>query len=131
MFYFFLPLLLRMEEGDGPDEYSDVEGEEPYYPETERVHHSTTRSGRKVFAPQRLIVDPYVEDPELGDEEMSIHEDEEEDDDDDSAILYDSDEDDPEADYVPEEEEDEEETDEDDEEPSPPFSDGEPDTQKE
>ena len=119
-----------MEEGD---EYSDVEGEEPYYPETERVHHSTTRSGRKVFAPQRLIVDPYVEDPELGDEEMSIHEDEEEDDDDDdSAIQCDSDEDDPEADYVPEEEDEEEdETDEEDEEPSPPFSDGEPDTQKE
>jgi len=123
-----------MEEGDGPDEYSDVEGEEPYYPETERVHHSTTRSGRKVFAPQRLIVDPYVEDPELGDEEMSIHEDEEEEEDDDSAILYDSDEDDPEADYVPEEED--EETDDDSHSTasttaSPPFSDGEPDTQKE
>jgi hypothetical protein len=43
--------------------FSDVEeGEDPYYPETERVHTTTTRSGRMVYTPQRLVVDPYVDD---------------------------------------------------------------------
>ena len=56
---------------EGPDEYfSDEEGEDPYYPETERVHTTTTRSGRKVFTPQRLVVDPYIDDG--SDEEMSV-----------------------------------------------------------
>ena len=57
---------------EGPDEYfSDVEeGEDPYYPETERMHTTTTRSGRKVFTPQRLVVDPYIDDG--SDEEMSV-----------------------------------------------------------
>ena len=49
---------------DPTDEaFSDVEeGEDPYYPETERVHTTTTRSGRMVYTPQRLVVDPYVDD---------------------------------------------------------------------
>ena len=43
------------------DEYSDVEGEEPYYPETERTYVTTTRSGRSVYTPKRLIVEEYEE----------------------------------------------------------------------
>ena len=40
---------------------SDVEGEEPYYPETERTYVTTTRSGRSVYAPRRLVVEEYEE----------------------------------------------------------------------
>ena len=88
------------------ERYSDVDpSEDPFYPETERVHHTTTRSGRKVYAPQRLVVDPYVSNELDGsDEEMSIPEDEE-DDDDDSVVL--DEEDDGEGSYIPSEGEDE------------------------
>ena len=41
--------------------FSDVEGEEPYYPETERTYVTTTRSGRSVYAPRRLVVEEYEE----------------------------------------------------------------------
>lgn len=86
------------------DDFSDVEeGEEPYYPETARVHLTTTRSGRKVFAPQRLVVDPYII-PSDDDEGMSIHEDSEEDEDSSSDVVDDEEED-PEADYMPTDEE--------------------------
>jgi hypothetical protein len=43
------------------EELSDVEGEEPYYPETERVYVTTTRSGRSVYTPRRLVVEEYEE----------------------------------------------------------------------
>ena len=43
------------------EEFSDVEGEEPYYPETERVYVTTTRSGRSVYTPRRLVVEEYEE----------------------------------------------------------------------
>ena len=43
------------------EEFSDVEGEEPYYPETERVYVTTTRSGRSVYTPKRLVVEEYEE----------------------------------------------------------------------
>ena len=42
-----------------PEEYSDIEGEDPYYPETERTYVTTTRSGRSVYTPKRLIVEEY------------------------------------------------------------------------
>lgn len=96
---FSIPTLERME-----DDFSDVEeGEEPYYPETERTYLTTTRSGRKVFAPQRLVVDPYII-PSDDDEGVSIHEDESEDEDSSSDVV-DDDEEDPEADYMPTDEE--------------------------
>jgi hypothetical protein len=60
------------------EEYSDVEdGEDPYYPETERVHHTTTRFGRMVYTPKRLVVDPYIDDGDSSDCQsvMSIQED--------------------------------------------------------
>ena len=104
------------------DDFSDVEeGEEPYYPETERTYLTTTRSGRKVFAPQRLVVDPYII-PSDDDEGMSIHEDES-DDEDSSSDVVDDEEEDPEADYMPtdEESEDESESDESDHE-TPPMT---------
>ena len=41
--------------------FSDVEGEEQYYPETERTYVTTTRSGRSVYTPKRLIVEEYEE----------------------------------------------------------------------
>jgi hypothetical protein len=41
--------------------FSDVEGEDPYYPETERTYVTTTRSGRSVYTPKRLIVEEYEE----------------------------------------------------------------------
>ena len=86
------------------EDYSDVEeGEEPYYPETERAYVTTTRIGRKVFAPQRLVVDPYFI-PSDDDEGMSIHEDESEDGDSSSDVVDDEEED-PEADYMPTDEE--------------------------
>ena len=44
-----------------PEEYSDIEGEDPYYPETERTLVTTTRSGRSVYTPRRLIVEEYEE----------------------------------------------------------------------
>ena len=78
------------------DEFSDVEGEEPYYPETERVHTTTTRFGRKVFAPQRLVVDPYII-PSDDDEASS------------SDVVPDDSEEDPEADYMPTDDSDSEE----------------------
>ena len=43
------------------EEFSDVEGEEPYYPETERVYVTTTRSGREVYTPRRLVVEEHEE----------------------------------------------------------------------
>ena len=43
------------------EEFSDVEGEEPYYPETERTYVTTTRSGRSVYTPKRLVVEEYEE----------------------------------------------------------------------
>ena len=58
--------------------FSDVEeGEDPYYPETERVHHTTTRFGRMVYTPKRLVVDPYIDDGDSSDcaSVMSIEED--------------------------------------------------------
>lgn len=42
-------------------EYSDIEGEDPYYPETERTFVTTTRSGRSVYTPRRLVVEEYEE----------------------------------------------------------------------
>ncbi len=36
---------------------SDVGGEDPYYPETERTYVTTTRSGRSVYTPKRLVVE--------------------------------------------------------------------------
>ena len=44
-----------------PEEYSDIEGEDPYYPETERTFVTSTRSGRSVYTPRRLIVEEYEE----------------------------------------------------------------------
>jgi hypothetical protein len=44
-----------------PEEYSDIEGEDPYYPETERTFVTTTRSGRSVYTPRRLVVEEYEE----------------------------------------------------------------------
>ena len=86
------------------DDFSDVEeGEEPYYPETARVHVTTTRSGRKVFAPQRLVVDPYII-PSDDDDGISIHEDSDEDVSSSSDVVDDEEED-PEADYMPTDEE--------------------------
>ena len=86
------------------DDFSDVEeGEEPYYPETARVHVTTTRFGRKVFAPQRLVVDPYNI-PSDDDDGMSIHEDSD-DDVSSSSDVVDDEEEDPEADYMPTDEE--------------------------
>ena len=43
--------------------FSDVEGEDPYYPETdsERTYVTTTRSGRSVYTPKRLVVEEYEE----------------------------------------------------------------------
>ena len=83
------------------EEFSDVEeGEEPYYPETARVHITTTRSGRKVLAPQRLVVDPYIALPD-DDEGLSIHEDSSDDEDSSSDVVLDDEEEDPEADYMP------------------------------
>ncbi len=90
------------------DEFSDVEGEEPYYPETERLHITTTRFGRKVFAPQRLVVDPYII-PSDDDEGMSIHEDSDDDEDSSSDVVPDDSEEDPEADYMPTDDSDSEE----------------------
>ena len=43
------------------EEYSDIEGEDPYYPETERTFVTTTRSGRSVYTPRRLVVEEYEE----------------------------------------------------------------------
>ena len=45
------------------EEFSDIEGEEPYYPESERVYVTTTRSGRDVYtlAPRRLVVEEHEE----------------------------------------------------------------------
>ncbi len=36
--------------------HSDCEGEDPYYPETDREFVCTTRSGRNVYSVKRLIV---------------------------------------------------------------------------
>ena len=103
------------------DDFSDVEeGEEPYYPETARVHLTTTRSGRKVFAPQRLVVDPYII-PSDDDEGMSIHEDSEEDEDSSSDVVDDEEED-PEADYMPTDEESEDESESDESDETPPMT---------
>ncbi len=95
------------------DTHSDCEGEDPYYPETDRELVCTTRSGRSVYSVKRLIVtdpnhdldmerleecenDPdVVEDGE--DEENEDGEDEDEDQEDD-------------GDYTNEEEEDDDET---------------------
>ena len=44
-----------------PEEYSDIEGEDPYYPETERTFVTTTRSGRSVYTPRRLVLEEYEE----------------------------------------------------------------------
>lgn len=94
----FSIVLLRMEE------FSDVEdGEDPYYPETERVLVTVTRSGRKVFAPQRLVVDPYIIPSDEDDDGVSIPDDDGESDDDYSDV--DEDEEDPEGDYAPSDEE--------------------------
>ena len=43
------------------EEFSDIEGEEPYYPESERVYVTTTRSGREVYTPRRLVVEEHEE----------------------------------------------------------------------
>ena len=91
----------------GMEEFSDVEdGEEPYYPETERLLVTVTRSGRKVFAPQRLVVDPYIPSDD-DDDGVSIPDDESESDDDylsDGVDDDDDDTEDPEGDYVPSDE---------------------------
>ena len=88
----------------GMEEFSDVEdGEEPYYPETERLLVTVTRSGRKVFAPQRLVVDPYIPSDD-DDDGVSIPDDESESDDDYLSDGVDDDDDDPEGDYVPSDE---------------------------
>ena len=103
------------------EDFSDVEeGEEPYYPETERTYLTTTRSGRKVFAPQRLVVDPYII-PSDDDEGMSIHEDESEDEDSSSDVVDDEEED-PEADYMPTDEESEDESESDESDETPPMT---------
>jgi len=89
------------------EELSDVEdGEEPYYPETERLLVTITRSGRKVFAPQRLVVDPYIPSDD-DDDGVSIPDDESESDDDYLSDGVDDDDEDPEGDYVPSEEDEE------------------------
>ena len=88
----------------GMEEFSDVEdGEEPYYPETERLLVTVTRSGRKVFAPQRLVVDPYIPSDDDDDDGVSIPDDESESDEY-SSDGVDDDEEDPEGDYVPSDE---------------------------
>ena len=75
------------------EEFSDVEdGEDPYYPETERVLVTVTRSGRKVFAPQRLVVDPYIIPSDEDDDGVSIPDDDGESDDDYSDVDEDEDE---------------------------------------
>jgi hypothetical protein len=102
------------------EEFSDVEeGEEPYYPETDRTYVTTTRSGRKVFAPQRLVVDPYITPPD-DDDGISIHEDSSEDGEYSSDVVLDEEED-PEADYMPTDEESEDESDQSDHE-TPPMT---------
>ena len=53
--HFLTPLQME------PEEYSDIEGEDPYYPETERTFVTTTRSGRSVYTPRRLVVEEYEE----------------------------------------------------------------------
>ena len=85
------------------EEFSDVEdGEDPYYPETERVLVTVTRSGRKVFAPQRLVVGPYIIPSDEDDDGVSIPDDDGESDDGYSDV--DEDDEDPEGDYVPSDE---------------------------
>ena len=66
------------EESDATTEvYSDEEHEDPYYPETERVQVTTTRSGRPVYSVRRLIVDPdVIPGDESGDGESSVPDDE-------------------------------------------------------
>ena len=103
------------------EEFSDVEeGEEPYYPETDRTYVTTTRSGRKVFAPQRLVVDPYITPPD-DDDGISIHEDSSEDGDYSSDVVLDEEED-PEADYMPTDEESEDESESDESDETPPMT---------
>lgn len=66
--------------------YSDIEGEDPYYPETERVLVTHTRSGRPVYSVKRLVVvDSTPEVEELG--EASQEEEEEEDESDDLETV--------------------------------------------
>jgi hypothetical protein len=76
------------------DAFSDTVGEEPYYPETARIHVATTRSGRKVFSTQRLVVvmdatdtSPLKEDDYTSLRSQESEEEEEDDDDDDSMIT--------------------------------------------
>ena len=103
------------------EEFSDVEeGEEPYYPETDRTYVTTTRSGRKVFAPQRLVVDPYITPPD-DDDGISIHEDSSEDGEYSSDVVLDEEED-PEADYMPTDEESEDESESDESDETPPMT---------
>jgi hypothetical protein len=103
------------------EEFSDVEeGEEPYYPETDRIYVTTTRSGRKVFAPQRLVVDPYITPPD-DDDGISIHEDSSEDGEYSSDVVLDEEED-PEADYMPTDEESEDESESDESDETPPMT---------
>jgi hypothetical protein len=104
------------------EEFSDVEeGEEPYYPETDRIYVTTTRSGRKVFAPQRLVVDPYITPPD-DDDGISIHEDSSEDGEYSSDVVLDDEEEDPEADYMPTDEESEDESESDESDETPPMT---------
>ena len=42
--------------------HSDEDGEDPYYPETGSHHRQTTRSGRKVYSVNRLVVTHPVDD---------------------------------------------------------------------
>ena len=73
------------ENSDMETVYSDIQGEDPYYPETERREVCTTRSGRVVYSVKRLIVELPEPEPEEG-----VVDDEEEEDDDDSDHSGDS-----------------------------------------
>jgi hypothetical protein len=65
--------------------YSDIEGEDPYYPETERVLVTHTRSGRPVYTVKRLVVVDNA--PEVEEGGGSQEEEEEEDESDDLETV--------------------------------------------
>lgn len=78
--------------------FSDVDGEDPYYPETERTHVATTKSGRKIYSVRRLVVEPPPEAhtsgsdvPTSGTESDEDHEVDEESDSNDSFVESDND----------------------------------------
>ena len=54
---------------DGETVHSDEDGEEPYYPETERTLVGHSRSGRPIYSVARLVVPNAVIPPKDDDEE--------------------------------------------------------------